>query len=139
MIPFRYVVLANMLAKSEISPFDSREAKVFQEDPEIVAMARLRVAYEKKQMKEADRLINDPSCRYNPPSLACFRAERVLQLWLHYIQYFYTDSPVLSKISNHSIIFSKAFNCCRGQIFNFSPVMKDRNRLRFVLGCCLGF
>jgi len=59
----KYVVVANVLALSSISPFDSREAKVYAEDPEIRAVAQLRVAYEKKDIRTIDDLLSDP--KYN--------------------------------------------------------------------------
>eukprot|EP00515_Schizochytrium_aggregatum_P003165 CAMPEP_0202056624 /NCGR_PEP_ID=MMETSP0963-20130614/24928_1 /ASSEMBLY_ACC=CAM_ASM_000494 /TAXON_ID=4773 /ORGANISM="Schizochytrium aggregatum, Strain ATCC28209" /LENGTH=70 /DNA_ID=CAMNT_0048622391 /DNA_START=1 /DNA_END=210 /DNA_ORIENTATION=- len=38
----KYVVLANMIALKDINPFDSREAKVYKDDKDIMAMMRLR-------------------------------------------------------------------------------------------------
>merc|ERR1712039_594628 len=40
-IMLKCVVLANMLALSDINPFDSREAKVYQDDPEISTIDNL--------------------------------------------------------------------------------------------------
>ena len=34
-----------MLSKSNINPFDSQEAKPYKNDPEIIAMTRLRYFY----------------------------------------------------------------------------------------------
>eukprot|EP00747_Dinoflagellata_sp_TGD_P166974 gnl/TRDRNA2_/TRDRNA2_190604_c0_seq1.p1 gnl/TRDRNA2_/TRDRNA2_190604_c0~~gnl/TRDRNA2_/TRDRNA2_190604_c0_seq1.p1 ORF type:complete len:452 (-),score=110.42 gnl/TRDRNA2_/TRDRNA2_190604_c0_seq1:144-1499(-) len=62
-IMLKYVVLANMLALSSINPFDSREAKVYQDDPEISAMANLRTAYEQNDISRIDQLLKDPSYR----------------------------------------------------------------------------
>ncbi|CAK0816472.1 unnamed protein product [Prorocentrum cordatum] len=64
----KYVVLANMLALSSINPFDSREAKVYQDDPEITAMASLRTAYENNDIQTIDQLLTNPSYRrgYSP-------------------------------------------------------------------------
>lgn len=42
----KYVVLANMLMKSGINPFDSQETKAFQNEPEIVIMTQLVAAYQ---------------------------------------------------------------------------------------------
>eukprot|EP00744_Colponema_vietnamica_P010432 GILI01014740.1.p1 GENE.GILI01014740.1~~GILI01014740.1.p1 ORF type:complete len:407 (+),score=146.79 GILI01014740.1:178-1221(+) len=55
----KYVVLANMLALSKIDPFDSREAKVFQSDQEILAMKNLRDAYDRDEILEIEKIIND--------------------------------------------------------------------------------
>lgn len=60
-IMLKYVVLANMLALSSINPFDSREAKVYQDDPEISAMHSLRTAYEQNDIQTIDRLLTNPS------------------------------------------------------------------------------
>uniref|UniRef100_A0A803XUH9 COP9 signalosome complex subunit 2 n=1 Tax=Meleagris gallopavo TaxID=9103 RepID=A0A803XUH9_MELGA len=38
----KYLVLANMLMKSGINPFDSQEAKPYKNDPEILAMTNLK-------------------------------------------------------------------------------------------------
>merc|ERR1719379_2286573 len=62
-ICLKYVVLANMLALSSINPFDSREAKVYQDDPEISAMANLRTAYEQNDIQTIDQLLTNPSYR----------------------------------------------------------------------------
>jgi len=43
----KYLVLANMLMKSGINPFDSQETKPFRNEPEIVAMTQLVAAYQK--------------------------------------------------------------------------------------------
>ena len=37
----KYLVLANMLMKSGINPFDSQETKPYKNDPEILAMTNL--------------------------------------------------------------------------------------------------
>ena len=42
----KYLVLANMLMKSGINPFDSQEAKPYKNDPEILAMTNLVSAYQ---------------------------------------------------------------------------------------------
>lgn len=56
----KLVVLANMLAVSTINPFDSREAKVYQNDEEIKAMLNLRTAFENSDIKEFERVLRDP-------------------------------------------------------------------------------
>mmetsp|Transcript_9578 Transcript_9578/g.21017 ORF Transcript_9578/g.21017 Transcript_9578/m.21017 type:complete len:450 (-) Transcript_9578:44-1393(-) len=60
-VMLKYVVLANMLALSDINPFDSREAKVYQDDPEISAMANLRSAFEQNDVSTVDKLLTNPS------------------------------------------------------------------------------
>jgi COP9 signalosome complex subunit 2 len=56
----KLVVLANMLAVSNINPFDSREAKVYQNDEEIKSMLALRTAFESSDIKEFERVLRDP-------------------------------------------------------------------------------
>lgn len=55
----KLVVLANMLALSDINPFDSREAKVYKDDKEILAMMQLRSAYEMNDISAFERLLRD--------------------------------------------------------------------------------
>lgn len=46
----KYVVLASILSGSTINPFDNKEARVYKEDREIIAMQNLRYAYETKNI-----------------------------------------------------------------------------------------
>jgi len=55
----KYVVLANMIALKDINPFDSREAKVYKDDPEIQAMMELRQAFEASDVKQFEALLHD--------------------------------------------------------------------------------
>eukprot|EP00904_Undaria_pinnatifida_P003786 jgi/Undpi1/13408/HiC_scaffold_8.g03067.m1 len=55
----KYVVLANMLDLSDINPFAAREAKVFQEEKEIVAMMDLRMAYEGNDLAKFEHTLHD--------------------------------------------------------------------------------
>ncbi|CAM9586252.1 unnamed protein product [Chrysoparadoxa australica] len=64
----KYVVLANMLALSDINPFAAREAKVYQDEKEVAAMMDLRLAYEGNDLarfertlrKKQNRIMDDP-------------------------------------------------------------------------------
>lgn len=56
----KYVVLSNMLASSDINPFDSREAKVYQDVEEIGAMLLLRSAYEANDIVQFERVLKNP-------------------------------------------------------------------------------
>ncbi|KUF93447.1 Syntaxin-31 [Phytophthora nicotianae] len=56
----KYVVLANMLASSDINPFDSREAKVYQDVEEIGAMLLLRGAYEANDVVQFEKILKNP-------------------------------------------------------------------------------
>lgn len=67
----KYLVLANMLMKSGINPFDSQEAKPYKNDPEITAMTNLVNAYQNNEINEFNEIIaqseetimNDPFIR----------------------------------------------------------------------------
>mmetsp|Transcript_28988 Transcript_28988/g.89619 ORF Transcript_28988/g.89619 Transcript_28988/m.89619 type:complete len:455 (-) Transcript_28988:33-1397(-) len=55
----KYVVLANMLALSDINPFDAREAKAYQEEKEVMAMRRLRLAYDGNDLGSFESTLKD--------------------------------------------------------------------------------
>ena len=85
----KYVVLANMLASSDINPFDSREAKVYKDELEITAMVQLRTAYELKDVNQFEkllankrnRILEDPFIMtYLQPLLRNIRAQVLMQL-----------------------------------------------------------
>ena len=54
----KYLVLANMLMKSNINPFDSQETKPFRNEPEVVAMTRLVNAYQNNDITEFESIIS---------------------------------------------------------------------------------
>lgn len=49
-----------MLASSDINPFDSREAKVYQDVDEIGAMLLLRGAYETNDIVQFEKILKNP-------------------------------------------------------------------------------
>ncbi|XP_005177843.1 COP9 signalosome complex subunit 2 [Musca domestica] len=53
----KYLVLANMLMKSFINPFDSQEAKPYKNDPEILAMTNLVVSYQNNDINEFESIL----------------------------------------------------------------------------------
>lgn len=53
----KYLVLANMLMKSDINPFDSQEAKPYKNDPEILAMTNLVNAYQNNDINEFESIL----------------------------------------------------------------------------------
>jgi COP9 signalosome complex subunit 2 len=55
----KYLVLASMLMKSDINPFDSQETKAFRDEPEIVAMTRLIKAYQEHNLKEFQTIVDE--------------------------------------------------------------------------------
>jgi COP9 signalosome complex subunit 2 len=59
----KYVVVASMLSLSDINPFAAREAKVFSDDPEIVAMSDLRQSLEANDLARFERTVNNKKNR----------------------------------------------------------------------------
>ena len=55
----RYVVLASMLALTSINPFAAREAKVFAEDKEVLAMSDLRQSLEANDLRRFERVLQN--------------------------------------------------------------------------------
>lgn len=55
----KYLVLANMLMKSGINPFDSQEAKPYKNDPEITAMTNLVSAYQNNDINEFELILKN--------------------------------------------------------------------------------
>jgi len=53
----KYLVLANMLMRSGINPFDSQEAKPYKNDPEILAMTNLVSAYQNNDINEFEKIL----------------------------------------------------------------------------------
>lgn len=53
----KYLVLANMLMKSSINPFDSQEAKPYKNDPEILAMTNLVSAYQMNDINAFEKIL----------------------------------------------------------------------------------
>jgi len=53
----KYLVLANMLMKSGINPFDSQEAKPYKNDVEILAMTNLVTAYQNNDINEFEKIL----------------------------------------------------------------------------------
>merc|ERR1711990_1394867 len=53
----KYLVLANMLMKSDINPFDSQEAKPYKNDPEILAMTNLVSAYQNNDISDFEKIL----------------------------------------------------------------------------------
>ncbi|KAL7752518.1 COP9 signalosome complex subunit 2 [Sorochytrium milnesiophthora] len=55
----KYLVLANMLTDSQINPFDSQETKPYKNDPEITAMTNLVNAYQRKDIREFEKILKN--------------------------------------------------------------------------------
>lgn len=59
----KHLAMTSIMANSKINPFHSQEAKVYKEDPEIIAMMQLRLAYESSNMTEVQKIITDKGIR----------------------------------------------------------------------------
>ena len=57
----KYLILSNMLMNSDISPFDSQEAKPYKNDPEILAMTNLVSAYMRNDIRLFEKLLKQNS------------------------------------------------------------------------------
>jgi len=57
----KYLILSNMLMNSDISPFDSQEAKPYKNDPEILAMTNLLSAYMNNEIREFEKVLKQHS------------------------------------------------------------------------------
>lgn len=57
-ICLKYLVLANMLTRSTINPFDSQEAKPYKDNPEIQAMTNLVSAYQSNNITEFETILH---------------------------------------------------------------------------------
>lgn len=55
----KYLVLANMLMKSHINPFDSQEAKPYKSNPEILAMTNLVAAYQNNDIVGFEKILGE--------------------------------------------------------------------------------
>ncbi|XP_010715815.2 COP9 signalosome complex subunit 2 [Meleagris gallopavo] len=64
----KYLVLANMLMKSGINPFDSQEAKPYKNDPEILAMTNLSYVLPCCPLRKKDLYFAVFSCDLPPTS-----------------------------------------------------------------------
>lgn len=75
----KYLVLANMLMKSNINPFDSQETKPFRNELEIVAMTKLVNAYQNNDIRQFEQILkennnsimDDPFIREHIEELLC--------------------------------------------------------------------
>jgi COP9 signalosome complex subunit 2 len=55
----KYLVVASLLALSKINPFSAKEANVYAEDKEIIAMVELRQALEATDLPKFERVLKD--------------------------------------------------------------------------------
>lgn len=59
----KYVVLASILSLSDINPFAAREARVFGDDPEIMAMSDLRQSLEANDLARFEKTVSNKKNR----------------------------------------------------------------------------
>ena len=55
----KYLVLANMLAKNDMDPFNAQECKPYKADPEVVAMTKLVQAFHSDNIAEFGRILRN--------------------------------------------------------------------------------
>uniref|UniRef100_A0A0X3PVD8 COP9 signalosome complex subunit 2 n=1 Tax=Schistocephalus solidus TaxID=70667 RepID=A0A0X3PVD8_SCHSO len=55
----KYLVLASMLIKSSINPFDSQETKPYKDDPQIMAVTSLVTAYQENDINEFEKILRE--------------------------------------------------------------------------------
>lgn len=55
----KYVILASILSGSQINYSDTREAKVYKDDHQIIAINSLRTAFEQNDMKRIQEILSD--------------------------------------------------------------------------------
>lgn len=53
----KYLVLANMLMRSEVNPFDAQEARPFKTDPEIMIITSLVTAYQQNSISDFESIL----------------------------------------------------------------------------------
>lgn len=53
----KYLVLANMLMKSNVDPFDAQESKPYKNDPQIIALTDLVSAYQTNDIRRFERIL----------------------------------------------------------------------------------
>ena len=60
LLPFDcYILHLFRLMKSDINPFDSQEAKPYKNDPEILAMTNLVMAYQNNDINEFEKILKN--------------------------------------------------------------------------------
>ncbi|KAF2273647.1 COP9 signalosome complex subunit 2 [Westerdykella ornata] len=66
----KYLVLATMLSGSNINPFDSQETKPYQNDPRISTMTDLINAYQREDIHEYEKILQNNRDLLNDPFIA---------------------------------------------------------------------
>ncbi|KAH8726779.1 PCI domain-containing protein [Phaeosphaeriaceae sp. PMI808] len=66
----KYLVLSTMLSGSSINPFDSQETKPYQNDPRISTMTNLVNAYQREDIHEYEKILQDNKDLLQDPFIA---------------------------------------------------------------------
>lgn len=66
----KYLVLATMLSGSDINPFDSQETKPYQNDPRISTMTDLVNAYQREDIHEYEKILQNNKDLLQDPFIA---------------------------------------------------------------------
>lgn len=66
----KYLVLATMLSGSDINPFDSQETKPYQNDPRISTMTDLVNAYQREDIHEYEKILQNNRDLLKDPFIA---------------------------------------------------------------------
>ncbi|KAF2790969.1 PCI-domain-containing protein [Melanomma pulvis-pyrius CBS 109.77] len=66
----KYLVLATMLSGSDINPFDSQETKPYQNDPRISTMTDLVYAYQREDIHEYEKILQNNQDILQDPFIA---------------------------------------------------------------------
>ena len=66
----KYLVLATMLSGSDINPFDSQETKPYQNDPRISTMTDLVNAYQREDIHEYEKILQNNQDLLQDPFIA---------------------------------------------------------------------
>ncbi|KAL6712481.1 hypothetical protein ACN47E_000358 [Coniothyrium glycines] len=66
----KYLVLSTMLSGSDINPFDSQETKPYQNDPRISTMTDLVNAYQREDIHEYEKILQNNSDLLQDPFIA---------------------------------------------------------------------
>ncbi|KAF2132171.1 COP9 signalosome-like protein complex subunit 2 [Dothidotthia symphoricarpi CBS 119687] len=66
----KYLVLSTMLSGSDINPFDSQETKPYQNDPRISTMTDLVIAYQREDIHEYEKILQNNQDLLQDPFIA---------------------------------------------------------------------
>ncbi|WFD40403.1 uncharacterized protein MJAP1_003389 [Malassezia japonica] len=106
----KYLVLAHMLTGNDVNPFDSQETKPYREDPNIIAMTSLVDAYQRRDIQEAERIVEENHATLTEDEfISEFIADVLKELRIQYLidvvrPYGSIQLATLSRVPNSSSI-----------------------------------